>query len=197
MCYPIKVETTTTSAPDTSVLVLNTWLDVNKRLIIDEAGNSDRNFFFTFGNNTEAWASCSVVWRNKMLVLGGATHRKQISEVSRCQLKRTGTLPHELYYGACTTTVELVYLCFDYENPHVCFTTDDFATFYETQPSLYPHRRTAISSSSTEILVVGDETHSVAELFDFKDKTWKTSTNYPADTIYFTSILTIGRVHAF
>ena len=57
-----------------------------------------------FGPATEVENSCSLTWQGRMLVFGGYTHTRQISEVEGCGLIRLDhDLPFDLYRGACTT----------------------------------------------------------------------------------------------
>ena len=62
---------TTASKIKTSVLVLNTKLNVNVPIITDEFGREDRNFMFMFENGTSAHGGCSITWRNDFYIFGG------------------------------------------------------------------------------------------------------------------------------
>ena len=77
------------------ILVLNTYSSSNVPLIIDGKGRS-KKIGFKFGSGTQVDYSCSLVWRGKMYVFGGWEHRRQISVVDQCQLKRKGELPFDM-----------------------------------------------------------------------------------------------------
>ena len=47
--------------------------------------------------------SCSVSWKNKMLIFGGTAYEKrQIAEVKDCKLTKVGELHFDLDFGTCT-----------------------------------------------------------------------------------------------
>ena len=81
--------------------MLNTWKNDNKPLLIDSVGKYDVKF--SMQENTEAYWSCSLKWRNKMIVFGGDSQKRQISEIDNCALKRIGDLSFDHDSGACTT----------------------------------------------------------------------------------------------
>ena len=95
------------------ILVLNTWIPSKKPLIIDGHGQS-KEIGFAYGSNTETIGTCSVIWRGNMFLFGGYNHKKQISMVDQCQLKRVGDLPFIMYFGACAQrNDQQVYICFE------------------------------------------------------------------------------------
>ena len=92
--------TTTKADLKTWILVLSTYSSSNKPLIIDGHGQS-KQIGFAYDSKTEADGSCSVIWRGNMFIFGGWSHKKQISMVDQCQLKRVGDLPFDMVFGAC------------------------------------------------------------------------------------------------
>ena len=93
-----------TSCSKTTVLVLNTRKGVKAPLLVDAKGRSDTNFTMSFGRETEVYHSCSVTYRNRFYIFGGNERRRQISEVTHCELKRIGTLGFDHYAGDRTLT---------------------------------------------------------------------------------------------
>ena len=73
---------------------------------------------FSIPNGTDIFTSCAVMFRNKIYVYGGQKPRpREISMVDDCSLESYGELSFDFYTGACTSTEELVILCFDYDDP--------------------------------------------------------------------------------
>ena len=76
---------------------------------------------FSIPNGTDLFASCAAMFKNKIYVYGGQ-HRtelsaRKISMVDDCSLKHYGQLSFDFFLGACTSTNEVVILCFDYDDP--------------------------------------------------------------------------------
>ena len=109
-----------------------------------------------FGKETEVHHSCSVTYRNRFYVFGGDQHKRQISEVTKCELTRIGNLDFDHHWGSCSSVNDQeIYLCFDWSNTYQCRSADDpLGRFTEIAPSIYPHRlsRTAASKSSFFLL---------------------------------------------
>ena len=49
---------------------------------------------FLYGFGTEAYRSCSVIWRGEFYISGGRYEKKQISKLNKCKLERVGSLPY-------------------------------------------------------------------------------------------------------
>ena len=153
--------------------------------LIDAEGRSDSDVTISFGDFTEVSQSCSVTFRNKFYIFGGRIRKKQISEVTKCEVKRIGTLDFFHYYGACSNFDDReIFLCFDYNDPKQCRSGfDPLGNFTTIAPSTYDHgmARTAVSPSkflvflfflifSAQLLAVGSKT----EVYVIKDGRWLT-----------------------
>ena len=141
---------TTTADLKTWILVLNTWSSSNKPLIIDGQGHS-KEIGFVYNSYTEAYGSCSVIWRGNMFIFGGLSHKRQISMVDQCQLKRVGDLPFDMVFGACAQrNDQQVYICFEVfndsstgKNCHV--SSGPLENFSSLPSSSYERRNTRIA----------------------------------------------------
>ena len=82
-------------------------------VMIDSAGNTQESTCFKHDCHTEAYASCSISWKNEMIIFGGYTERRQISRLEDFKLKRIGSLNFDFFFGACSAmNNEFIYLCF-------------------------------------------------------------------------------------
>ena len=145
----------TGAAKKQTVLVLSTY-GVNKApLLVDAKGQNDRNIIMSFGEDTEVYKSCSVTYRNRFHIFGGDSEKRQISEVTKCELKRIGTLDFDHEYGACSNVDDQkIYLCFDEKDKKECRSAvDPLGVFTEVERSSYDHRkiRTAASPSNHQV----------------------------------------------
>ena len=96
--------------------MLNTRKTEHVPLLTDLNGNFDRNISFEIESGVIVEASCGVQYKGDFYIYGGTfrtSDSRQIAKVIDCSLKRIGTLPFELYVGACAATSEQVFLCFD------------------------------------------------------------------------------------
>ena len=78
------------NSPRVPVLILNTRQSSNEPIITDSSGLDDRFFYFDYGKNTEAYASCGLTFKNQFYMFGGNSKRTQISQIINCELKRIG-----------------------------------------------------------------------------------------------------------
>ena len=144
----IKIMTTTNSVQH--VLAINTNKGNEKAVAINSAGGYT-TLDFQFDDDTEVYSSCSVQWRNRMIVFGGYDKMRQISEVKSCRLTRIGTLAFELNGGACANMDDLkIFLCFDYKNDegNVCrVATNPLGTFSRIGDSHLHHYSTRTTAS--------------------------------------------------
>ena len=76
----------------------------------------------TFEDQTEIYKSCSLLWRNKIMVFGGVNESRQISTIDQCSLTRVGKLEFSFNYGACTSAHDQIYLCFGISAEKQCYT---------------------------------------------------------------------------
>ena len=94
----------TLGPPGESVLILNTYSKSNKAVITDANGKEeymDKDFSFTFGQDTEVYHSCSVTLRDELFIFGGMDDSRQITKLNGCKLERVGTLSFSHFAGAC------------------------------------------------------------------------------------------------
>ena len=88
---------------------------------------------FTFGRHTGIFESCSVVYKGKMMIFGGAhwdNYVRQISEISQngnCGLRRLENVAmlQDFSHGACNVIkenkTEAVILCFAESHGNDCY----------------------------------------------------------------------------
>ena len=176
-------------------------------LLLDAEGNADANIEFTFGPATNVEYSCSITWKNRMLVYGGwGNYQYQISEVSDCSLTVIGELPFTHLYGACTVANEQIYLCFSQFPTEtagkLCYQTDDPLGGFSALPQIeglrgvlisyfsnsywdpyiqsnYKHLHTRVAASSVDLLAMGGETKPKAEMFNFSSRSWREIDRFP------------------
>ena len=143
--------------PKSAVLILNTANDLNIPLITDMDGRVEP-VNFQYGPFTEAEGSCSIVFKGRAFVYGGAgiEQWRQISVVDSCQLTRVGTLPADMSYGACTTIgEELIYLCFDLGHTKTCRVGYNPVGMFDLIPdSTFIHNQIRIAASSCKSLTL-------------------------------------------
>ena len=138
------------------VLVLNTN-EETPPLIIDGKGQS-KEIGFEFGQETEALASCSIVWQGKMYMFGGVVYKRQISVVDKCQLTSTGKkLKFDMIGGACAQRDDVeVFICFEdldnYETHKNCRrSSGPLGTFTNLPSSTHHHGGTRIAVTSGKL----------------------------------------------
>ena len=136
----------------TSVLILNTHSSSNIPIITDLAGtvkNGGTDFDFEHGIGTEVHYSCSITWKGAFYIFGGKDEATQISVVEDCKLTRVGTLPFQLYGGACTNfNNEEFYLCFSSSDPYKCYKdTKPDGSFSSIADSLKNHYASRIANN--------------------------------------------------
>ena len=112
---------------------------------------------FEYLEKTEVAYSCAVTVKNEIYVYGGWDYMDQISKVDGCSLRRVGSLPFPLHYGACAYGGdEQVYLCFDVENETMktCVRSGDpEKNFNQINDSNYDHWFIRIASSEGELRI--------------------------------------------
>ena len=135
------------------MLAINTYKGNKQAVAINSAGGYT-TLAFQFDNDTEVDSSCSVQWRNRMIVFGGyddVDKKRQISEVKSCRLTRIGTLAFELIGGACANMDDLkIFLCFNwlYYEGKVCrVATNPLGTFSKIADSHFHHYTTRTTAS--------------------------------------------------
>ena len=121
---------------------------------------------FTFDDGTLAYGSCSVTFKNEMLVFGGqvlshffllfilyllfkmwwnssysGSFSYQITKVNNCRMELIGTLDNRLYEGSCFATETHIGLCFDKDEKRLCRSgTHPLSNFTSIELSRYGHK---------------------------------------------------------
>ena len=145
--------TTTTTTLDSkhAILALSSFpipTPTKRHSFFDTLSGEISEGYLSYGTNTESYQSCSVQWRGRMLVFGGWQQRRQISEISGCQLRNVGhlQLPFTFQFGACAALESEILLCFDSSNTHSCWSTSDLSNYEQLETSLFTHQYTRIAS---------------------------------------------------
>ena len=110
-------------------------------------------------SKTEAYQSCSVSWKNRMVVFGGESERRQISLLDDRKLRRIGHLTFDFTFGACTViSQKFIFLCFSLKSNskhvehHQCRRTTELnVKFSNTTLTKYAHQKSAISASNSKL----------------------------------------------
>ena len=149
-----KKTTMPDSSPRNHVLILSTWQSENEPIITDASGLDNRDFYFKYGENTEAYESCGLTFKNQFFMYGGSKQKTQISQIVNCELKRIGQLPFDFRLGACTNVAnQKFYLCFDYYDSRQCYkASSPIGTFQAISKSINDHREIRIASSEGKII---------------------------------------------
>ena len=105
---------TTAPAVRKTVLVLNTHESINVPVLVDAEGRLDSELMTVYGEETEVHGSCSVTYQNRFYMFGGKKQKRQISEVTECEVKRIGSLDFDHSEGACSDNDHEIFLCFHY-----------------------------------------------------------------------------------
>ena len=154
-----------------SVLALNTNLEHGAprniwAIVVDSNGQKTDLPCFKKEEHTEAYQSCSVSWKNQMIVFGGAIEARQISRVDGQRLTRIGHLNFDFRWGARTViSQKYIILCFSVQaenthhlEHHQCRRTTQLnLEFTKTSPSKYEHTKTATSASKSKLNSSGYE----------------------------------------
>ena len=128
------------------LLIMNTKFDSNIPLFTDLDGRNI-NANFHYGENTEVYESCMVLFNGQAYIFGGRIERRQISRVENCQLKSLALLDFEFNNGACASTASTIYLCFRSDATKSCRTgSDPKGVFGSIEESNFPHSWTRIAS---------------------------------------------------
>ena len=135
-----------------------TYSSSNIPIITDLAGtvkSGGTDFGFEYGTGTQVYLSCSITWKGAFYVFGGSSEstKTQISLVDDCKLTRVGTLPFQLYQGACTNVNnEEFYLCFGLYNIDSCYKgMEPGGSFSSTADSFKHHYKTRIANNQGEL----------------------------------------------
>ena len=128
-----------------SILILN---NQNAQIVSNNALTEIDHFEY----QTAVYHSCSVQWKNQMIVFGGSgEHKRQISQVINCQLVQTGQLMFDLDFGTCTIgSKDRIFVCFNdsYDEYSKCRKSlGPLEEFEEVDNAQHDHYRSRISSS--------------------------------------------------
>ena len=148
--------TTTTVAPYTTVLILNTAFDYNVPVLTDSSGRVDTDLAFTFDENTSVRYSCSVTFKNQHFVYGGfGVYKRQISRIEGCQLRRIRDLPFDHERASCAAVGDdRIYLCFNLnsaDHKKCRYAPGPEGPFYDAPLSNYDHEDARIAASPSNI----------------------------------------------
>ena len=112
------------------------------------------DFEFEYERETQVYLSCSINWKGDFYVFGGNSKKTQVSMVNNCKLTRIGTLPFEMYEGACTNVNDTeIYLCFDANNPDKCYKgTEPDGSYSSIADSLKNHYPSRIATDQGELI---------------------------------------------
>ena len=116
-------ETATVDTPTGSAMVLyaNSKKPYLKSFLIDFDAVVNPTFNFEMGEDTNVDQSCSLVFKDKMYVLGSEDEKYQIAEVTDCGLKRIGDLSFRFVSGSCANMYdEFIVMCFDLYDQKQC-----------------------------------------------------------------------------
>ena len=137
------------------VLVLSTEYGI-KTTLVNAKGQS--NVTISFGKGTDVSYSCSVTFHNRFYVFGGENEKRQISEVTQCELRRIGSLDFDHDSVACSNVDDReIYLCFDKKDQKQCLTGNDpLGKFTKITSSTHDHvwARTAASTSKFQVTYI-------------------------------------------
>ena len=65
---------------DQSNLYESTYYGEKEPLLVDFDGNTNENFQFRYGTNTEVYGSCPVVFQGESFIFGGSINKRQASK---------------------------------------------------------------------------------------------------------------------
>ena len=121
-------------------------------MLINSTGEQKELACFQPGENTEAFYSCSIQWKNLLHIFGGLNEKRQISRLTGHKLERVGSLAFDLTGGACNVMAnQYILLCFNLNGgSKLCRrSTDPLKTFTEEPLSNHEHRyaRTGCTNS--------------------------------------------------
>ena len=131
-------------------MAINTYKGKKQAVLVDMYGEFTK-LAFSFPTDTEIFYSCSLLFNDKMYVLGGETKRRQISRVTDCGLRRIGNLDFDFNQGACSLMQSsTLILCFAWSTKEgkVCRVADSpTASFKKIRESNYHHYAIKIASN--------------------------------------------------
>ena len=155
---------TTTSAPGSSVLILNTYLSDNVPVITDANGRFDTDLAFELDANLTVYGSCSLTFKNEFYIFGGGENyhqdqewtedmSRQILKVDGCGLRKIGSLPFEHNRGGCAAVGDdKIYLCFgDWESESCRYASHPTGSFNDVRTGFFEHGSIRIAASKGNI----------------------------------------------
>lgn len=172
-------ETEPVKTPPGSAMVLyaNSKKPHLKSFLIDFDAVVNPNFNFEMGAATNVDQSCSLVFQDKMYVLGSEDEKYQIAEVTDCGLKRIGDLSFRFVSGSCANMYDqFIVMCFDLYDQKQCRKWDlqEFS-YMPTAGSERVHSN--IVHYKDQVLATGgceklDNCYNTVEAFDWATETW-------------------------
>ena len=121
-------------------------------MLINLEGEQKELSWFERDNDTEAFNSCSINWKNQLHIFGGYKEKRQISRLSGYRLERIGSLAFDHYMGACSVMAnKFIFLCFSFHSHEQCWrSTGPLETFSAVALSNHKHSYTQISCSESK-----------------------------------------------
>ena len=147
-----------------SWITLSKIVFITTPVLVNSAGEQQEITCFEPDENTET-SPCSIIWKSHLFILGGATHKRQISRLIGHRLKRVGKLSfnHDETCGVMGN--KYIFLCFTSGS-----TTNDLKRcrrstgpleqFSEVASSTHLHRNIQISCSNSKLLYSSFEINS-------------------------------------
>ena len=138
------------------MLIVNTY-NSNIPIITNSAGKVEHpidDFMFVFGDETQAYASCSVTWRGQFFIYGGYDLKTQISTLNGCKLENVATLNFEFQHGSCANmNDEQLFLCFSPEDSTKLCRSSESPTghFEKITECIENHKYGGLAASSGEM----------------------------------------------
>ena len=104
----------------------------------------------------EVHRSCGVTFQNAQYIFGGLNNKRQILLIDGCGLISVGSTPFDHSLGACSSTDEVIVLCFNYSSTNDakrCRQASSLnGTWTELALSKNDHRLTSIATSPGTLL---------------------------------------------
>ena len=124
-------------------------------MLINSEGEQKELSCFERDDNTEAYFSCSINWKNQLHVFGGGSERRQISRLNGYRLTRIGNLDFDHQLGACSVMAnQFIFLCFNSYNStdykRCRRSTGPLDTFSEIALANHTHQDTKTSCSESK-----------------------------------------------
>ena len=136
--------------------MLNSHQGWKPAVLIGSSGDQQELTCFEPSSETSAFGSCSVRWKNQMVIFGGDSKTRVISRLDGYRLNKIGSLSFDFRHGSCTVQNELIVLCFPVYGPdtNLCrrLTQPYNGDVSEMARSKYTHTFISISATDSKKL---------------------------------------------